>query len=254
MVLIHGVAGSALIWNQVVDRLAPDVESVAVDLLGYGHSPKPDVAYTPSTHVDAIVATLAAIGVDQPAYVVGLSMGCLLAVELAARHPDRVRAVVALALPYYRDEDEARRALRVNPWTGLVIRAPAVARVVIPLLWGIGRRSPALSRALAPRFYSTEVARESMLPTYHAFASTTNECMVGYRIEPALDVARDVPMAFLHGSADKWCPPERVAALLDGRPNCEFEVVDGVGHNLAVLAPDASAAAIAKMVAASPPS
>lgn len=253
VVLIHGVAGSGLIWSDVVDRLPLDVETVAVDLLGYGHSPKPRTTYTPTAHVDAIIATLDALGMHAPMFVVGLSMGCLLAVELAARDPDRVRAVVGVALPYYRHEDEARRALRVNPWTGLVIKAPAVASVAIPLLWGIGRRSRLLSRALTPRFYSTEVAQESMLPTYHAFASTTSECMVRHRIEPSLDAARDVPMSFLHGGDDRWCPPARVAALLDDRPNCTFGVIDAAGHNLAVLAPDACAEAISQAVARYPP-
>src|SRR5581483_12019779 len=129
LVLIHGVAGSGLIWEQVVERLPPHFDVIAVDLLGYGHSPKPPVAYTPAVHVDAIVDTLDGIGVREPAYVVGLSMGSLLAVELAARHPERVRAVAGIALPYYREEAEGRRVLRVNPWTGLVIRAPQIARV-----------------------------------------------------------------------------------------------------------------------------
>jgi|SRR5581483_4905319 len=252
LVLIHGVAGSGLIWEQVVQRL-PDLDVIAIDLLGYGHSAKPRLAYTPQVHVDAIVDTLDAIGVQQPAYVVGLSMGSLLAVELAARHPNRVRAVGCIALPYYRDEAEARRELRVNPWTGLVIRAPQVARVVIPALWGLGRRSRLLSRAFAPRFYTAEVARESMMPTYQAFASTLTECMLRNRIEPTLDAVAGVPMSLLHGGADKWCPAERVAGMLAGRDNCTLRVVDGIGHNLAVLAPDECAAVISRLVSDYPP-
>jgi pimeloyl-ACP methyl ester carboxylesterase len=253
LVLIHGVAGSGLIWEQVVQRLRANLDAISVDLLGYGHSPKPRAAYTPQVHVDAIVDTLDAIGVREPAYVVGLSMGSLLAVELAARYPDRVRSVAGIALPYYRDEAEARRELRVNPWTGLVIRAPQVARVVIPALWGLGRRSRLLSRAFAPRFYTAEVARESMMPTYQAFASTLTECMLHNRIEPALDATTSIPMSFLHGGADKWCPAKRVAGLLAARDNCTFDVVDGVGHNLAVLAPDECATVISKLVGDYPP-
>jgi len=250
---VHGVAGSGLIWDQVVDRLELDVEVVAVDLLGYGHSPRPRTTYTAAVHVDAIIATLDEIGVREPAYVVGLSMGSLLAVDFAARYPQRTRAVVGVALPYYRDEAEARRDLRANVWTGLVTRTPRVARVVVPLLWGLGSRSRTLSRLLAPRMYTSEVARESMLVDYGAFASTLTECMVRHRVEPALDATAEIPMAFLHGSTDRWCPSERVAALLDRRPHCTFRVVDGVGHNLAVLAPDETAAHITALVKDYPP-
>jgi pimeloyl-ACP methyl ester carboxylesterase len=253
VVLIHGVAGSGLIWDQVVDRLPLDLDVVAVDLLGYGHSPKPRTTYTPSAHVDAIVETLDGIGVREPAYVVGLSMGCVLAIDFAARYRERTRAVVAVALPYYRDEAEARRGLRANPWTALVTRVPLLAQFVIPPMWAVGSRSLLLSRLLAPRLYSPEVARESMLVGYQAFASTVGECMVRHRVEPSLDRAGDVAMSFLHGGVDQWCPPERVASMLDRRPNATFRVVEGTGHNLAVLAPDETAAAITQAVNDYPP-
>lgn len=243
VVLIHGVAGSGLIWGATVAEMGNGFEAIAVDLLGYGYSPKPPLRYTPCRHVGEIHRTIKGAGICEPVVVMGLSMGAILALEFAARYPESTRGVVGVGLPYYRDEAEAQRELRHNFWTGLVLRAPSLARPLITLAWSAGGRSHWLSRVLAPRMYSGEVARESMMASYQAFASTLTECLVRNRPGLLLEVTRQVPMLFLHGTLDRWCPAERVRDLLEGRANCELELIQGAGHNLAVLDPSATAQA-----------
>jgi len=43
MVLIHGVAGSHMVWDRIVPLLEPHFTVIRMDLLGYGRSPKPRV-------------------------------------------------------------------------------------------------------------------------------------------------------------------------------------------------------------------
>ncbi|MCU1375722.1 MAG: alpha/beta hydrolase [Actinomycetia bacterium] len=237
LLLIHGVAGSGLIWSPVAEVLEEHFQLIAVDLLGYGHSPKPHVRYTPELHVEAIHRSVDHIIDGRPFSLVGLSMGALLTADYAARHPEGVEAIVGIGLPYYRDEPEARRGLNHNLWTGLTVHAPPLARLVIGTLWGAGRHSAALSKLLAPRIYAGEVARESMMAPYHSFSSTLQECLVAHRAEPGLAATAHVPTTLLHGTDDTWCPVERIEALVASRPNCTLHVVEG-GHNLVVLAPD----------------
>ena len=59
--------------------------------------------------MDDLVAYLDARGIDRAA-VVGVSFGGVLGLELAARHPDRVAAVVAYEPPYGPVADPATRA------------------------------------------------------------------------------------------------------------------------------------------------
>jgi pimeloyl-ACP methyl ester carboxylesterase len=243
LLLIHGVAGSGLIWSPVAELLEDDFELIAVDLLGYGHSPKPHTRYTPELHVEAVHRSVEERLDGRPYGLVGLSMGAVLTGEYAARWPEGVEGIVDIGLPYYRDAEEARRGLNHNLWTALTVHAPPVARVVIGALWGAGKRSAVLSKLLAPRIYAGEVARESMMAPYHSFASTMHECLVEHRPERALDATAFIPTTLLHGSADTWCPADRVEALVAGRANCSFRVVEG-GHNLVVLKPADVAAAI----------
>jgi len=237
LVLVHGVAGSSLIWSEVIDRLADRYELLAVDLLGYGHSPKPRVDYSPLLHVAAIDNGIAPIAGDRPIVLVGLSMGSLVALTYASLGLHDVRGVVALGTPYYRDEVEARLGLRANAWTSLCLRTPLIARPLINVTWGLGRRSRWLSTRMRPAIYTPEVARETMMATYHAFSSSTREVLVQARIEPLLDRLGPTPVAFVHGTADPWCPVERIEQLVRDRPTCTLETIEGAGHNLAVLEP-----------------
>ena len=245
---LHGVGGSGLIFQPVVQRLGTGLDHLRPDLLGYGYSPKPSITYTVEAHLVALHELVVAAHLEQPMVVVGLSMGSILGLEYAARWPSEVRGVVAAGMPLYLDETQARRDLRHNLWAGLSLRAPRLARAAITPLWGLGRRSEAVSKLLAPRMYAGEVARESMMASYQAFASTLRECLVRQRVPELLDATVAIPKAFVHGADDRWCPADRVASLVAHRAGCTFTALDGVGHNTVVLDPSGTAAAVAALL------
>src|SRR5436305_11984153 len=65
---------------------------IAIDLPGTGESDKPDGPYSTEGYADQVAAFLGAIGIEQ-AHVAGVSLGAAVATHLAARHPDRGRAL-----------------------------------------------------------------------------------------------------------------------------------------------------------------
>lgn len=238
LLLIHGVAGSGAIWNPVREHLERHFDVWRIDNLGYGYSPKPRVDYTIDTHIQAIYETVQHLGLTTPAYVMGLSLGATLALAYTAKWPGEVRAMAGIGLPYYRTRAEAEAGLRTNLWTRLVLDAPWLARLAIDGLWGMGRRSRLMSTYLAPRMYSGEMARESMMATYDSFSSTVRECMVKGSPAPYFAQSPQVSKLFLHGSLDQWSPSARVAQLLSGRDECALTIVPGSAHNVVVLQPE----------------
>jgi pimeloyl-ACP methyl ester carboxylesterase len=72
-----------------------DVELVAVDLPGHGHSSAPPVAYTAAYFTDTVEAFLETVNLGD-ALVVGESIGASIALGLAGRHCTRVTGIVAL--------------------------------------------------------------------------------------------------------------------------------------------------------------
>jgi pimeloyl-ACP methyl ester carboxylesterase len=141
LALIHGVAGSSMVWDRIVPLLEPYFTVVRFDLLGYGHSPKPRITYSPLRHVTAIRRTLAQLGIAAPSAFVGLSMGSNLMLEYARSWPDEVLDMVAIGFPFYPSEAAARVGLRHNPWTRMALQHPILARVVVPSAWFVGRRT-----------------------------------------------------------------------------------------------------------------
>ena len=94
--LVHGLASNCRTWEGVAARLAKLGHPVAtVDLRGHGQSDKPDPGYDFATFCDDLVAVLDAVGFDRPV-VAGQSTGGNIAVDLAARSPERLAGIAGV--------------------------------------------------------------------------------------------------------------------------------------------------------------
>src|SRR5262245_10071020 len=100
VVLIQGIGLSSRFWFDIPALLAEEPERprrvVAIDNRGTGRSDKPRSPWTMSTMADDIAAVLDDAGIDA-AYVVGISMGGMVAQQVALRHPKRVLGLVLIA-------------------------------------------------------------------------------------------------------------------------------------------------------------
>lgn len=94
VLLLHGLASSRRFWDLVVPGLS-DHEIVALDQRGHGDSERPAGPYDGTAVVADTIAVLDALGLGS-VVVVGHSWGATTALRLAARHGDRVSAVVAI--------------------------------------------------------------------------------------------------------------------------------------------------------------
>jgi pimeloyl-ACP methyl ester carboxylesterase len=96
VMLVHGLASNARLWDGVGEALAGrGYPSVALDLRGHGRSDKPDDGYDFGTVTTDLVAVIEALGLDRP-IVAGQSWGGNVVLELGARHPDLVRGVIGV--------------------------------------------------------------------------------------------------------------------------------------------------------------
>jgi pimeloyl-ACP methyl ester carboxylesterase len=241
------IPGSLMVW----DRIAPLLEShftvIRMDLLGYGHSPKPRVQHTPLRHVTAIRRTLAHGGVTGPVAVVGLSMGSNLMLEYALRWPDEVQAMIGIGFPFYPSEESARVGLRHNLWTRLALQFPVLASVVVPLVWWAGRLAPGVLSRNAT-IYTGDMAKDALRARYQSFRSSLLHCMVHYRLQEPLRASGSARRLFIHGGDDQWASADVVRQALGPYERTELRIIEGAPHNLAVAEPDRTAALILQHV------
>jgi len=96
IVLIHGITGSSLTWEDVIEPLAERYTVVAPDLLGHGESAKPRGDYSLGAYASGVRDLLQAIGHDR-ATVVGHSLGGGVAMQFAYQFPERCERLVLVS-------------------------------------------------------------------------------------------------------------------------------------------------------------
>ena len=98
VLLLHGWGFGAGVWRPLTDRFDVSVRVNAITLPGYDSKDADQQAVMPiAAVIEQLSACLAASTI-----VIGWSLGGLLAIELAARYPDRVRALgLIAALPCF---------------------------------------------------------------------------------------------------------------------------------------------------------
>uniref|UniRef100_A0A0A9B2U5 AB hydrolase-1 domain-containing protein n=1 Tax=Arundo donax TaxID=35708 RepID=A0A0A9B2U5_ARUDO len=103
-IFIHGFTSSSSFWAETVfpESSILNCRLFAVDLLGFGDSSKPaNCMYRLKDHVEAIERSLIEPLSLSSFHLVSHSMGCIIALELAARHPTRVKSITLVAPPYF---------------------------------------------------------------------------------------------------------------------------------------------------------
>jgi pimeloyl-ACP methyl ester carboxylesterase len=93
VLLVMGLGMNATGWWRTVPVLAERLEVLAFDNRGVGRSDRPEGPYTAAAMADDCAAVLDAAGIER-AHVYGISLGGMIAQEVALRHPDRVDRLV----------------------------------------------------------------------------------------------------------------------------------------------------------------
>jgi esterase len=111
IVCLHGAGSSAAVWSDAVAELAKHGRTIAYDRRGHSRSERPE-PYVTNVHeqADDAAALIDALGAA-PAIVIGRSYGGAVAIDLALRYPDRVRALVLLEADAPSFSQEATRRL-----------------------------------------------------------------------------------------------------------------------------------------------
>lgn len=103
IVLLHGIAASSSTWTPLIKELDTDSNRIiAIDLLGFGQSPKPvNCKYDINDHTEYVRRTINRLGIKRPFKIVGHSMGSIVAAHYSYMYPKDIQEEYLLSLPLY---------------------------------------------------------------------------------------------------------------------------------------------------------
>ncbi|KAG2405427.1 lysophospholipase BODYGUARD 4 [Vigna angularis] len=113
VIFLHGFLCSSSFWTETVfpyfsEKTNHEYRLIGIDLLGFGKSPKPrDCSYTLQDHVEMIEKSVVLPLEMTTFHLVAHSMGCIIALALAAKYPKNVKSITLVAPPYTSSEGDA---------------------------------------------------------------------------------------------------------------------------------------------------
>ncbi len=210
---------------------------LALDLPGHGRSAGPPLASVEAL-ADWTVRVLDAAGVGT-ASLVGHSLGSLIALECAARHPQRVERIALLGTAFpMKVSDGFLEAARRNDH----------AAYDMETIWGHAPQVPLGGNPYPGMWmYGDTLARlERLAPgVLYAGLKACNDYTAG--LESAAKVKW--PALFLLGQRDLMTPPRAAAALVRAIPGARTVSIASSGHSLMAEAPDAVLDALIEFLA-----
>jgi 3-oxoadipate enol-lactonase len=232
LILIRGLGSNADHWYAQVPDLSAHWRVIVFDNRGIARSGDPGGPFSINDMAEDTVALMEGLGIAQ-AHVLGLSMGGMIAQELAIAHPRRVRALL-LVVTHCGGRHAVSPAKEV---TGTIQRVAAEN--------SDEARLAALPVFFAPRTLSEqprviqEYAEVSM--KYPASPEILARQMKAISQHDVYDRLPQIasPTLVMTGADDVLIPPENSNILADRIPGAQLHVIPDCGHQVLIEAPRA---------------
>jgi 3-oxoadipate enol-lactonase len=230
VVLSNSLGATRGMWDPQVPALAERYRVISYDARGHGRSPAPDGPYSIDDLVDDVVALLDELGAER-AHVVGLSLGGMTALRLAAREPGRVDRLAVLCT-----------SAKAEP-------GPFLERAAAVRAGGTAPLAPAIAaRWLTPGF---AVANPDLVGRLEAMIAGADDagyaacCEVVANLDLRADLARiSAPTLVVSGADDAALPPEHQQAIAEGIAGSELLTVQPGAHLANLEQPEQITAAL----------
>lgn len=223
VLLVMGLGMTATGWWRTVPVLAERLRVLAFDNRGMGRSDRPPGPYTMAQLAGDAVAVLDAAG-EERAHVYGISLGGMIAQELALRHPGRVASLVLGATtPGGPDAVAADDGVRGFFERRAALTAEEAVWASVPYNYGPATRSQHAQRI------GEDIEQRLRFPVTPAPYLAQLAAAMGHDAHARLgEIA--APTLVVHGEADRMVPAGNAELLARAVPGARLRTWPGAGH------------------------
>jgi 3-oxoadipate enol-lactonase len=254
LLLIMGLAADSTAWMFQVPEFAEKYRTIVFDNRGVGRSSKPAGAYSIHEMADDAAALLDVLHV-QRAHVVGVSMGGMIAQELALRHPERVHGLVlACTFPEPDADIERNRRFSVQQLGGSITDGGDVRidlKAINPMDF---------LQQLLPLVFNQEFIANELPKLLQVFSGALQ---YGFSMEAILGQVGAVmnhkatdrlgkitaPTLVITGDADRLIPPANSDILAKGIPGAKLVKIPRGSHGFNFETPEVFNRAVLEFLA-----
>jgi 3-oxoadipate enol-lactonase len=224
LLAIMGMSGTLLSWGEpFLGPLRESFEVIAYDHRGVGESSRMEAPFTIADLAEDAAGLLDALELDS-VHMLGISMGGMVAQELALAQPERVRTL-ALGCTYCGGEGSSLASPDVGRRLYEAIASRDRERV-LRTTWEI---------CIAPRrredaaLYDAHLAVALRRPVAQAVIMAQMRAIAAHDTSARLS-GLDLPTLIVHGTADELIPVQNARVIAGHMPDAQLELLDEAGH------------------------
>lgn len=227
VVLVHGFSVPYFIWEPTFAALAQaGLRPLRYDLYGRGFSDRPKLDYTHELYDRQLRELLAALNIDAPVDLIGLSMGGPLVASFTSRHPERVRRVGLIDPAGFPQARPALSGLITLPWVGEALMDLLADRILVA-----GLKADLYNPQAFPD-YAEKYRRQMIYRGFRrALLSTLRHDVLVDNTPVYQHVERlGKPVLLLWGRYDSVLPLKISELARAALPHAIFHTIDNAGH------------------------
>jgi pimeloyl-ACP methyl ester carboxylesterase len=241
LLLVHGWPQHWYEWRGLVAELAGERRLIMPDLRGFGWSDTPPGPIDPDVFVRDLVALLDALGLEE-VDVAGHDWGGFSSLLLSARHPGRVRRLLAISTPHPWLKVTPRIALETwRAWYAVLFAAGLMERTTRLAHWFIRHEGiPAHEVDVFTERMRDPARASATTRLYRAYLRMLLATTRGGAPEPR----SSTPTLLMIGGSDAAVSTKLTDGIERGGEDMRTEVVPGAGHFICDTHPQLVAARV----------
>jgi pimeloyl-ACP methyl ester carboxylesterase len=227
LIFIHGVGMRGDVWSPQVEYFSNDYQVITYDFLGHGESHLPPEEPVLDDYVEQLNSLLEHLNLSLIS-LVGHSMGALISVAFALKHPDKVKALVPINIAFNRSEEAQKGVLnRANQ----ILQTNKILNIEQTLERWFKNKTSAddLKKIDKIRNWLANTSPQGYGRTYRLFALSDKVFLNKLsRLRP--------PVLYLTGDEDPNSTPDMSQQMAEETPNGSSNSLTGEAHMMSYIA------------------